>query len=136
MNLPKSTAIVDANKAARKNQPLGKYYDRPQISFGQIWCAQCQKPCEFDETCLHNAANPGSSKLVMRAYCHGDECDLICTFQQWHDAKEKRIVVFGDGNALMDAEPAQALPPAPEIEPSNGSKIGLLEIDNQSESRT
>lgn len=107
--------IVRGYKA--KNQTIGTYYDRPEISFGQVWCGACQKPCEFDETCMHNTANPGSSKVVMRAYCHGEESDILMTFQQWHDMKEPRLIVVFADNALPEARPARPLLAAPVVEP-------------------
>jgi len=87
---------------------LGTYYTRPELKWGDVWCNRCNKPCDFAETAAHNNANPGRSRMYIHAACHGEEIDILMTFQQWADSKQKRIVAF---ESVALPEPLLKLPP-------------------------
>lgn len=109
---------------------LGKYVARPCIVFGMVWCKRCQKPCDFEESCGHNAANPGRSRMYIRAECHGETVDVLMTFQQWADNEGKLIEVFDDFALPEPPIAPMTLPKSMPLllmdrEPSKLSKIHL-----------
>lgn len=73
---------------------------RPEIPYGAVWCEVCGKPCDFDESGLHNLwGKPDKSGhhrgyLVIRAYCHGQHSDISITFTAARENAGKTIVAF------------------------------------------
>lgn len=90
------------------------------MNYGQIICAKCNKPCDFEESGLHKAPigspfrlmhgddrkmlrNQGDGRpfsetgyRIIRARCHGETADIFMTNED-HDAamkSRKPIMVF------------------------------------------
>lgn len=90
----------------------GLKHSRPKIDFGMVWCCRCNAPCEFDETGGHRLMKgDGSGYIFMRAYCHGEEADIMMTFAQaagflWRYKRNKnsRIEVFAPIRELLEQD--------------------------------
>lgn len=74
---------------------------RPQLKYGDIWCLQCNKACDFHETAGHrlwsvkDSEGEGQGYIWLRAYCHDEHADIQLTFQEARHMPH-RIEVFGD----------------------------------------
>lgn len=73
---------------------------RPEIHYGQVWCDLCNKPCDFEETGMHNLFGKPDSDgyhcgvILLRAYCHEEVSDIEIAFQDARHNAGMRIVAF------------------------------------------
>lgn len=111
MNLGNTFQLIRSQKGARQ---VGKYYARPTLAYGDVWCERCQAACDFDDSAAHNAADPGRSRLYIQASCHGEKVNILMTFKQWGDNEGKKIVAFY-GDALPEKQAKAFIPPASPI---------------------
>ena len=90
---------------------------RPQLYYGDVKCALCGKPCDFDDTGLHDGSlkkGPtltGRGLVLIQADCHGQFCNAAIPFSAL-DRPRNEVEVFGEhlvvnGKVIDDAGPAQ-----------------------------